>query len=152
MKYVKSIFAVFLWMFVCCTGTAACAEVMYGAFPLVCEAGEVRTFNVELAGSLNAICIDGERGFLLLDRELWAVDDELNRLKKRHVFDEVLCGMDIRDNVVYFSYLVDGVTRFARLTALWKICLMCRRSGRCFACSWRRRRFLCCGSIRLMSC
>ena len=116
MKYVKSIFAVVLWMLVCCTGMDACAEVMYGAFPLACEAGEARTVDVELAGSLNAICIDGERGFLLSDRELWAVDDELNRLKKLHVFDEALCGMDVRDNVVYFSYLVDGVTRFARLT------------------------------------
>ena len=71
----------------------------------------------EAAGGMNAVCVDGERAYLLEGGALWLLDDELQPTEQLHHFTQDLQGFCARDGAFYFAFGSGEKIRFARLTA-----------------------------------
>lgn len=98
-------------------GLSALAEVEYGSFQVEVAPGSQRVIDAPLAGSLNAVCVDGDDVYVLEDGQLYSADAELNRIELLHTFERELCGLSVSDGVCYYGYVDGDRTRFARLTA-----------------------------------
>lgn len=68
-------------------------------------------------GSRNAVCVDGERVYLLAGRQLWAADDALESQTPLLQFDEAPCAIAARDGEFCIARPVDGGVAFQSLNA-----------------------------------